>query len=44
MNRYKNTKIEANKYYQTTDIPIIEEKESDIYIIVKEGDRLDLLA
>jgi len=44
ISRYKNTKTESNKYYLTTDIPNIEEKSSDIYIVAREGDRLDLLA
>gem|GEM_PF-3519166 len=45
ISRYKNTKVENNgKSYATFNIPIIEESESDVYIVVREGDRLDSLA
>ena len=47
-NRYKNTDIvkdDNNKrYYVTTLYPKINRKLSDIYIISKKGDRLDLYA
>lgn len=46
---YKYTKIKNNKLkkfeiYETTIFPEIEVGENDIYIITKDGDRLDLLA
>jgi nucleoid-associated protein YgaU len=45
MNRYKSTKKHTNKgAYKTTILPKIPEKASDLYIISRAGDRLDLLA
>ena len=45
MDRYKNTKIYSNKIaYHTTVLPNIPEQASDLYIISRDGDRLDLLA
>ena len=45
MDRYQATKIHKHKRcYMTTMIPTIPEQESDLYIIAREGDRLDLLA
>jgi len=43
MNRYKNTRIVDSKYTETL-YPEIEDKETDIYIYAKYGDRLDTLA
>ena len=43
MNRYRYTKQDGNKYL-TTKYPNIEEKDTDIIIQVKYGDRLDLFA
>jgi hypothetical protein len=44
--RYNNTDILTNpkRYYATTTYPIFEPRETDIYIIAREGDRLDTLA
>ena len=48
MNRYESTKKIKNKdlinKYETVTYPKFERKETDIYIITNEGDRLDLLA
>jgi len=44
MNRYRFTKQKKNRKYLTTELPVIKEKKSDIYIITKVGDRLDTLA
>tara|TARA_R100000458_G_C8268911_1_gene243710 strand:- start:1813 stop:2112 length:300 start_codon:yes stop_codon:yes gene_type:complete len=47
MNRYKNTKItvgKSKKVLKTTILPNIPTDISDIIIISKVGDRLDLLA
>ena len=47
-NRYKNTEIvrdtNGKRYYKTTIFPTIEEKDTDIYLYTRRGDRLDLLA
>jgi len=49
-NRYKNTEIRqfsnnANKaHYGTTIYPKTIERNSDVYVITQEGDRLDTLA
>ncbi len=46
--RYDNTNIAKNedgiKYYSTTMYPLINPKDTDIYVITVQGDRLDLLA
>jgi len=44
MNRYQYTEKSKGRKYLTTELPVIEEKNSDIYIITKTGDRLDTLA
>ncbi len=48
MNRYESTKKIKNKdlinKYETVTYPKFERKETDIYIITKEKERLDLLA
>jgi len=45
MDRYKDTKKHSNKIaYRTTVLPTIPEQDSDLYIISRDGDRLDLLA
>jgi hypothetical protein len=43
MNRYKFTE-KTRKEYKTINLPKIKESLNDIYIITKDGDRLDLLA
>jgi len=47
-NRYSETKIKINKngkrVMESTLYPIIERKDTDIYIRSKRGDRLDLYA
>lgn len=46
--RYKYTGVKKDaknkRLFATTFYPVIEKKLSDIYIITKKGDRLDLLA
>tara|TARA_R100001443_G_scaffold51168_1_gene63161 strand:- start:4826 stop:5089 length:264 start_codon:yes stop_codon:yes gene_type:complete len=47
--RYENTLTKINKKnnrrgYETTIYPKIEEKDSDMFFIAQQGDRLDLLA
>lgn len=45
MDRYKNTKTIKNKnYYKITNYPSINKSDNDIYIEIKQGDRLDMLA
>lgn len=48
MKRYSNTDIkkteQGKRVYKTTIYPDIKPKDYDIYIITKQGDRLDLLA
>ena len=48
MNRYESIKKIKNKdlinKYETVTYPKFERKETDIYIISRDGDRLDLLA
>lgn len=49
MDRYADTKIQKDKdtgkrVFKTTLYPEIVESNNDIYIISREGDRLDLLA
>jgi hypothetical protein len=44
MNRYQFTKQDKKRKYLTTELPVIKELNSDIYIITKVGDRLDTLA
>ena len=49
MARYENTLTKINKKnnrvgYETTIYPDIEEKDSDMFFIAQQGDRLDLLA
>ena len=48
MNRYKNIDILKNengkRYQSTVKYPMIDKKSSDIYIIGRQGDRLDSLA
>ena len=45
MDRYKATKRHTDKVaYKTTMLPIISEQETDLYIISRDGDRLELLA
>ena len=48
MNRYESTKKIKNKdlinKYETVTYPKFERKETDIYIITRELDRLDLIA
>ena len=48
MNRYQSIKTIKDKdlinKYETVTYPKFERKETDIYIITNEGDRLDLLA
>tara|TARA_R110002051_G_scaffold269402_1_gene329504 strand:+ start:555 stop:848 length:294 start_codon:yes stop_codon:yes gene_type:complete len=45
MDRYKATKRHTDKVaYKTTMIPVISEQADDLYIISRDGDRLDLLA
>lgn len=43
MDRYQFTKTQQDRY-QTTRYPKFPNQESDLYIISREGDRLDLLA
>ena len=43
MNRYQYTKTEQDKY-KITRYPQFTKRQSDLYIISREGDRLDLLA
>ena len=43
MNRYQFTKIQQDRY-RTTRYPKFAKQQSDLYIISREGDRLDLLA
>lgn len=47
-NRYSETKIKINgngkRVFESTLYPIIERKDTDIYIRSKRGDRLDLYA
>lgn len=43
MDRYQFTKTQQDRY-QTTRYPKFTKKQSDLYIISREGDRLDLIA
>jgi nucleoid-associated protein YgaU len=43
MDRYQFTKIKQDRY-STTRYPKFPKQQSDLYIISREGDRLDLLA
>lgn len=47
-NRYKHSEIEKNtdgkRFYRSTIFPSIKERETDIFIYSRRGDRLDLLA
>jgi nucleoid-associated protein YgaU len=40
----KNKFLDNVRYYGTTLYPLIEPKQSDIYVITTVGDRLDILA
>jgi len=48
MNRYINSEISTeeskSRSYSSTSYPYMEPRETDIYIYVNSGDRLDLLA
>lgn len=47
MNRYQNipqTKYQQKRAYQTSRYPEVPFDENDVYVIVSEGDRYDLLA
>ena len=48
MSRYESNKIiksnDANRVYKSNIYPIIKRSVTDIYIITRSGDRLDLLA
>jgi nucleoid-associated protein YgaU len=43
LDRYQFTKTDQDKY-RTTRYPKLPKQQSDLYIISREGDRLDLLA
>ena len=44
LNRYSSTKKDSMDRYKTTRMPNIPVQPTDLYIISREGDRLDLLS
>jgi len=48
MNRYQNTRVLRNpqniNYYRTVQYPEVPLSVNDIYVILADGDRFDLLA